>query len=143
MKKNIMRITMILLLLATMISLSACGSNTSNDSVEPDPETYNGFVIVSSQDISGKCVNTKYLTIMYDPDTLVMYSVTFGGARSATTSQLTPLYNADGTLKLILQIPKATKNKVFGFVKRKIIFFSSKEVSFFTKKIFVSSVNNF
>ena len=94
MKKNIIRITLIGLLSVTMISLSACGSNTSNET-----KTYNnnGLVIVSNQDISRTCGS---LTIMYDPDTLVMYSVTIGGNGAATTtSPLFPLYNADGTLK--------------------------------------------
>ena len=93
--KNYIKRIIIAFLLATMIMipLLACIHNTSIDSVE----TNNGFVVVSNQEISGDRTNGKYLTIMYDPDTLVMYTVTFGEGRD--TSQLTPLYNADGTLK--------------------------------------------
>ena len=89
-------------------SLCACGTtNTVETSrIEPDnvenetisTDTHFGmFVIVKEDSLSDHSTTGVYQTIMYDPDTMVMYTFLknrYGGAG------LTVMYNADGTLKL-------------------------------------------
>ncbi len=95
-KKCIKKITLLVLLVTTIPLSVACSS--SNDNVKA--ETSNGFVIVSTQNVdNGMSSGGKYLTIMYDPNTLVMYTITFGPNGDSYISPLTPLYNADGTLR--------------------------------------------
>lgn len=98
MKKIFLRMATVVILLVVVFSLSACSADAANNETI---NTDNRLIVVSTQDISsGKAANSKYVTIVYDPNTLVMYSVTFGASSKSSPSELLPLYNADGTLKL-------------------------------------------
>lgn len=76
-----------------------CANRSREISTPMYGETNNQMVIVSSQKLSldGE---TVYVTIMYDPVTLVMYQMTSGtGGYGFAANELTPLYNADGSLR--------------------------------------------
>ena len=71
----------------------------TNISTSMHGDTNNQMVIVSSQKLS-LADETVYVTIMYDPDTLVMYQMTSGrSGYGFAVNELTPLYNADGSLR--------------------------------------------
>ena len=129
MKKIFLRMATVVILLVVVFSLSACSADAANNETI---NTDNRLIVVSTQDISsGKAANSKYVTIVYDPNTLVMYSVTFGESSNSRPSALLPLYNADGTLQLYT--PSNSNEWGYWLKKEKYIFFSSKEVSFLLK----------
>lgn len=76
--------------LVMCVSLSACSSEKSDSDVQSE---FGTFIVVEKGMTKGSDV---YQYIMYDPDTMVMYSYLEGRYGGGTTV----LYNADGTLKL-------------------------------------------
>lgn len=84
-------------LLAMIVALIMCISSyaflTEDYASETNRQLNYGTFTVVAEGINGTCFNQ---TIMYDPDTMVMY--TYLDGRYAGT--MTVLYNADGTLKL-------------------------------------------
>ena len=80
------------LVLGGTVCLSGCSKTEEFENTESE---VGGLVAISRQNrfIEGYAFNQ---TILYDPDTLVMYSlISFGEGAS-----ITALYNADGTLKV-------------------------------------------
>jgi len=59
---------------------------------------FEGFVVLSEQVIS-TASKGEYMVTMYDSQTYVMYVATYGGS-FGNVSPVTPLYNADGTLRI-------------------------------------------
>ena len=81
------------LVLGMMVCLSGCSDTKEFELAESE---VGGLVAISRKD--GFIKNYTYnQTILYDPDTLVMYSMISGGKGNLT---ITVLYNADGTPKL-------------------------------------------
>lgn len=77
------RMLAMIIALVMCVSLSACSSEKSE---------FGTFIVVEEGTTKGSGV---YQYIMYDPDTMVMYSyLKYGRSGGATV-----LYNADGTLK--------------------------------------------
>lgn len=84
------RMLAIIIALVICVSLSACSSEKSDSDVQPKLGT---FIVVEKGSIGDSDI---YQYIMYDPDTMVMYSYLdgiYGGGP-------TVMYNADGTLKI-------------------------------------------
>ncbi len=83
-------------ILAIIIALVFCiplGACSIEDQPEASPTSEMGtFIVVEEGNIKD---NSLYQHIMYDPDTLVMYSYINGYENGG----LTVLYNADGTVK--------------------------------------------
>lgn len=88
MRKIIATIMVMILVLGSCITFSACSDGKEHD------ETNNGLVCISKQHEFIGIHYDQY--VLYDPDTLVMYSMITGGDEPI----FTVLYNADGTLKL-------------------------------------------
>ena len=81
------------LVLGMLVCLSGCSDTKEFELTESE---VGGLVAISRKDSFIKDYNYNQ-TILYDPDTLVMYSMISGGQGALT---ITVLYNADGTLKL-------------------------------------------
>lgn len=78
--------------LVMSVSLSAC-SGEKSDASDADVQSIRGFILIEKEPIEHTDV---YQYIMYDPDTMVMYSFLDGYSCGGPTV----MYNADGTLKL-------------------------------------------
>ena len=88
------------ILIAIIIALLACGSLASCYAYEPEtnvkaevPEKIGIFILIEKGSIKNTDV---YQYILYDPDTMVMYSYLDGYSGGGPT----PLYNADGSPRL-------------------------------------------
>ena len=109
---NSKKLFAILLLLVMITCLfSGCDYSAGSFEKKPDPiatvvptkapPTVSTFVEINSKKIIGEI--TQY--IVYDPETMVMYSVLYqddswsGGGRGIGISQ-SPMYNPDGTLRI-------------------------------------------
>ena len=90
---NIKKLFVVLILLVmTTCLLSGCNSAVSDEKAEP---TVGTFVLITSKNVFRDVI--QY--IMYDPETMVMYS----GLRDddiGSGISLSPMYNPDGTLRL-------------------------------------------
>ncbi len=98
----------LILLVMTTILLSGCGSTTdttvSGEKPEPTataiptkaPPTVSSFVVINSQKIFTN--TTQY--IMYDPETMVMWSALYTYTSTGDGISHSPMYNADGTIRL-------------------------------------------
>ena len=84
------RMLAMIIALVMCVSLSACSSEKSDSDVQSE---FGTFIVVEEELTKDSEV---YQYIMYDPDTMVMYSYLEGHYGGGTTV----LYNADGTLKL-------------------------------------------
>ena len=87
------KVLAIIIVLTLYVSISACASSETDY-----PSKYVTFTAVAEGDIA-KNIDQRIIfnqTIMYDPDTMVMYTY-LDGYISGTMSVL---YNADGSLKL-------------------------------------------
>ena len=91
-QKRIVKIIAIILALVGVFSLSSCGSTQEFEVVESDT---GGLVALSSQTYFIKGYNYDQF-ILYDPETLVMYTFICSSSGKA----MSVLYNADGTPKL-------------------------------------------
>ena len=88
-KRNVLAI---IIVLALCVSLCACtAEETSNTASDTQSKTVT-FTVVQE----GSAGQYADQTIMYDPDTMVMYTYLDGRYAGA----MSVLYNADGTLKL-------------------------------------------
>ena len=88
------------LVLGMLVCLSGC-SDTKSDTKEFEltESEVGGLVKISRRNCFIENFDYNYYqTILYDPDTLVMYSMITVGKTSNIA--ITALYNADGTLKL-------------------------------------------
>ena len=81
------------MIIALALCVSLCACATQPQSSETDHQSKSGTFTVVAEGNTGKFSNQ---TIMYDPDTMVMYTY-LDGSYAGTMSVL---YNADGTLKL-------------------------------------------
>ncbi len=87
------RVLAMIIALGMCVSQPACSGEISDSDI--DVQSKSGiFIFVEERVIEEACIE-QY--IMYDPDTMVMYSYfrTSGGGGGSTV-----MYNADGTLKL-------------------------------------------
>lgn len=84
------RMLAMIIALVMCVSLSACSSEKSDSDAQSE---FGKFIEVEEGLAKDSDV---YQYIMYDPDTMVMYSYLEGDYGGGTTV----LYNADGTLKL-------------------------------------------
>lgn len=84
------RMLAMIIALVMCVSLSACSIEKSDSDVQSE---FGTFIVVEEELTKDSEV---YQYIMYDPDTMVMYSYLEGHFGGGTTV----LYNADGTLKL-------------------------------------------
>lgn len=84
------RMLAMIIALVMSVSLSACSSEKSDSDVQSE---FGTFIEVEKGLVKDSRVHQH---IMYDPDTMVMYSYLDGNGGGGTTV----LYNADGTLKL-------------------------------------------
>lgn len=91
MKKNLV----ILLGCATLIILllTACTTETTTVRYEQSTNAFNQFVLVEKQK---SIIDWGTLYIVYDKDTKVMYYMWDG----SYTGGFTPIYNADGSVKV-------------------------------------------
>lgn len=87
------RILAMIIALVMFVSLSACSSVESNSNIQTK---FQLFIIVEKGNIGDSGI---YQYIMYDPDTMVMYSYLDGYKGGG----FTVMYNADGTLKIYSQ----------------------------------------
>lgn len=92
MKKIMMIITLVL-----VVSICSCASAHTPSPTEYEPQ-FKSFVIVAegSLETKLKAQSEVYQIIMYDPDTLIMYTLLNGPEEC----DFTELYNPDGTRKL-------------------------------------------
>ena len=93
-RKILAAIVALAMVLGMFVCLSGCSSKPKE--FEPTDSKIGGLVAISRQNhfIDDYTYNQ---TILYDPDTLVMYSMISGGNGAMS---ITVLYNADGTPKL-------------------------------------------
>lgn len=99
------KIEFYLLLLASILIVILAGIQFYRSEKETELISRAEAEIVYSDEISvfrvikREAIENSYLTqtILYDPSTLVMYAYTSESAHSGT---ITPMYNADGTLRL-------------------------------------------
>mgnify|MGYP000227933551 CR=1 FL=1 len=87
-------ITVLGILFIGVISLSSCGNTETKASPKDLPNL--GIFKVVSDEIPRAGAGKENYTIVYDTETKVMY--VYGGYNNS--SAMTPLYNADGSLKL-------------------------------------------
>ena len=88
-------ILVIALIIICSLILSACGSSTTEAvELDPGPEIHGLVQIGEEQQFKPQL----YQCVMYDPETKVMYTLIYYNSRGGIT--LSPLYNADGTLRL-------------------------------------------
>lgn len=93
MKKKILA----LLICITMIICVACACSEDSSAIEQITTTDEMFFCVQTIGLP----NSSNMYILVDNDTKVMYALTIaGGSYNRGTSSVTPLYNADGSLKL-------------------------------------------
>lgn len=86
------RIFAMIIALTLCFSLCACGTGTTSTTDSTDV-SFGNFVVLEK----GKIDNTDlYQYIMYDPETLVMYTFLDGYGCGGPTV----MYNADGTLRI-------------------------------------------
>lgn len=76
-----------------IFSLCACRFEESDQEIESEDTKFGTFILIK-EDYVSKSVLYQY--ILYDPDTMVMYSFISGHKNGG----LTMLYNSDGTPKL-------------------------------------------
>jgi len=90
-KRKVLAMIIALMLCAT---LCACGTtNSGTTSADSTDVSFGKFVVLEK----GKIDNSKlYQYIMYDPDTMVMYTFLNGNKCGGPTV----MYNADGTVKV-------------------------------------------
>ena len=88
-KRNLLAM---IIALALCVSLCACTAEDTSSN-KNDAQSKNGTFTVVEEGSAGSYADQ---TIIYDPDTMVMYTY-LDGSYSGTMSVL---YNADGTLKL-------------------------------------------
>ncbi|MCR5186026.1 MAG: hypothetical protein K6D97_02790 [Clostridia bacterium] len=81
----------VIIALSLCISLLACSAETTSYETD-DQSIFKTFIVVAEGNVGSYAAQT----IMYDPDTQVMYSF-FDGSYAG---DVTELYNADTTLKL-------------------------------------------
>lgn len=90
------RILTIIIVFAMCFALVSCASATATTSTKPEEQQLpvpESFILINSNSIAGGI--RQY--IMYDPETLVMYSLFY---ISDNGCSVTVMYNVDGTLKL-------------------------------------------
>lgn len=86
----------LILLVMTTCLLSGCNSTTSTVSDDKKaPHTVSTFVTISRESLT--IAGELNQAIVYDPETMVMYTVIFRYKHGVST---TPMYNPDGTLRL-------------------------------------------
>lgn len=86
----------LILLVMCVCLLSGCNSTTSTVSDEKNAETtVETFVLITSKRVFRDII--QY--IMYDPETMVMYSG-LGNDDVGAGVSLSPMYNPDGTIRL-------------------------------------------
>ena len=83
------RMLAMIISLVMCVSLSACSCGESDSDVQSSK--FETFIVVENGTLGD-----VYQYIMYDPDTMVMYSYLDGRVGGG----LTVMYNADGTLKI-------------------------------------------
>lgn len=93
-KKVFMIIAMLTIILIMAVCLVACGNTQTQDSYSHG-FSIQGTTLVCIGTSRGKTLNSLY-ELYYDKDTKVMYMF----VKSGYGAGLTPMYNADGTLKL-------------------------------------------
>lgn len=82
--------------LVLFISLLACANEVSDSRAQTNAQPgFETFIVVEKKSIDSYSHTQQY--IMYDPDTLVMYSYVYTLKKGGG---LTVMYNADGTPKL-------------------------------------------
>ena len=99
----------LLLLVMLTCLLSGCNSTTDSSVEKPEttvvpthaPPTVGTFVVINSKQIFKN--TTQY--IMYDPETMVMWSALYSNEWSNVVGEgvgisHSPMYNADGTLRI-------------------------------------------
>ena len=88
---TVKRILAIIFALAITISISGCGSNTSNSIYTDNSKS---FIQIFSENIS----DSRYKQfVMYDPENSVMYMYSWDYISGGST--VTAMYNADGSLR--------------------------------------------
>ena len=94
MSKNTLLLTLVCLSICSIFfGCAATSTKSTVDNTSNPPIDTGTFVIIENE----YTVNSRlYHYIMYDPDTMVMYSYLSSG----NSAGLTVMYNADGTLKL-------------------------------------------
>ena len=78
-----------ILILILIIALIAMCLTACAEQEQPEPDVVGGLVVIGKSEWENQVV-------LYDPDTMVMYVFVHRGSGGG----LTPLYNADGSLKL-------------------------------------------
>ena len=94
-RKGLLLIT--LLIICSLI-LTGCG-NTTTETIELDPGRPEVHGLVQIGEIQ-QFRKQFYQCMMYDPETKVLYSLIVYNAQGQGGITLSPLYNADGTLRL-------------------------------------------
>ena len=94
---NLKKVFVALILLVMCVCLlSGCNSTTSTVSDEKNAEpTVETFVLITSKNV----FRDIFQYIMYDPETMVMYTALETDDIGAGVS-LSPMYNSDGTIRL-------------------------------------------
>lgn len=87
------KILVMIITLVLSVSLCACSTEEQSKQSKADIQSQSGiFPVVAESDVG----SYDFQSIMYDPDTMVMYTYLDGNH----TGTMGVIYNADGTLKL-------------------------------------------